>query len=522
MGTLRQAIVFSTIFAALLAVFITRQSRNEQAVSLSPLIRGRNQAVLFLALAESGQINVQLATAQALMEKHPKIEIHFASFPKVAEKVARVSSFALKKTSSAQEIMFHSLPGPDRIEAVQRQMNCSGPLECLAHPPGARGAAVLAQQIELALWSWSGEEHRAIYDRVIEITQQVDPAVVVVDYAFRPAIDATLKLNRLYLIISPLAMADLFGILQPYGGALWKYPSLGTGFSFPVPWYQIPENVYVTLRLAYNVFLNPATGASLSYLRENGIGSGGLFSSRPDVPFITQTLPEASIPLDLVPPNVTCAGAILLDSGSAEEQDPELVKWLQRSPTVVINLGSLFKYDEERARIMALAIRIVLEKTNVQFLWKVAKGSDFSDDFTRPLKEYSDQERVKIMDWLTIDTLPLLETGYVVASIHHGGSSSYNEAMAAGIPQVVIPLWEDHYNFAQLVEDLGLGIYATRGTAPNWTVNGLVDSFLKILDDSDVSAKIRQEAARIGHIARENPGRYVAAREIYKLIASGV
>ena len=186
----------------------------------------------------------------------------------------------------------------------------------------------------------------------------------------------------------------------------------------------------MTLRLAYNVFLNPLTGDTLTYLRENGIGSGGALSRRPDVPFILQTLPEASIPLEFVPPNVTCAGAILLDSGSAEEQDPELVKWLKQSRTVVVNLGSLFKYDEERARIMALAIRNVLEKTDVQVLWKMAKGFEFNDEFAVPLKEYLDQGRVKVTGWLTIDTFPLLESGYVVASVHHGGASSYNEAMA--------------------------------------------------------------------------------------------
>src|ERR1700678_4136462 len=106
----------------------------------------------------------------------------------------------------------------------------------------------------------------------------------------------------------------------------------------------------------------------------------------------------------------------------------------------------------------------------------MAKRSNFNDDFSLPLKDYLNQGRVRIMDWLTVDTLPLLETGYVVASIHHGGSSSYNEAMTyeleslnscslrnlltvsrASVPQVVIPTWEDHYNFAQMVWDLGLG-----------------------------------------------------------------
>ena len=68
---------------------------------------------------------------------------------------------------------------------------------------------------------------------------------------------------------------------------------------------------------------------------------------------------------------------------------------------------------------------------------------------------------------------------------------------------------------------MGLGIYATRGTAPNWTVDGLAGPFLKILDEGDAAAKIRKEAARIGHIARKDPGRYISARKIYEVIASG-
>jgi hypothetical protein len=59
------------------------------------------------------------------------------------------------------------------------------------------------------------------------------------------------------------------------------------------------------------------------------------------------------------------------------------VEWLHNVPTVVINVGSLFKYTEERARMMALAIQTVLDTTSVQFLWEMAKGSDFNDEFAR-------------------------------------------------------------------------------------------------------------------------------------------
>jgi hypothetical protein len=229
MSIFRRAAAIGSVLVALLAVSMTWKSiHNTEKNSI--LIRGNNDDVLFLALAESGQINVQLATAQAMMENYPDIKIHFASFPHVAEKVARVSSFARRKNPAAKTIEFHTLPGRDRIEAMMQNLHCQGALECLAHPPGARGAGILAQQLEFALWAWSGEEHLAIYHRTIEIIKHVDPAVVVVDFAFRPAVDATKKLNRLHAIISPLALADIFAPLQPYGSATWKYPALVHSF----------------------------------------------------------------------------------------------------------------------------------------------------------------------------------------------------------------------------------------------------------------------------------------------------
>lgn len=64
---------------------------------------------------------------------------------------------------------------------------------------------------------------------------------------------------------------------------------------------------------------------------------------RDDVPWITMTTDGAAIPVDVVPANVTCAGPIVLDAAPAEEQDPEMARWLKKAPTVMINLGSLVK-----------------------------------------------------------------------------------------------------------------------------------------------------------------------------------
>jgi hypothetical protein len=223
MPILRHASI-GVLLVALLAMIFGKLQTPEQ---LPKLERGANDdTILFFCLAESGQMNVELATAQALMEKHPDFKIHFASFPSVRDKVQRISSFARHRNPSVQEIVFHEIPGPDRLAAMQRQMNCTGPFDCLAHPPGVRGLDRLAQQLELALWPWSGEEHIAIYERSIDIIKEVEPVAVVIDFAFRPPLDAVERLNRLHAIISPLALADIFALQQPYGAGFWKYPAL--------------------------------------------------------------------------------------------------------------------------------------------------------------------------------------------------------------------------------------------------------------------------------------------------------
>lgn len=78
---------------------------------------------------------------------------------------------------------------------------------------------------------------------------------------------------------------------------------------------------------------------------------------------------------------------------------------------------------------MGLAIKDVLEKSDVQILWKYMKRSDYSDDFKLPLQQYLDSDRLRASNWLTVDPYSILETGNVVAFVHHGGSNCFHEAV---------------------------------------------------------------------------------------------
>ncbi|KAI0799053.1 hypothetical protein GGR55DRAFT_684348 [Xylaria sp. FL0064] len=524
MGRFRQMAATLAALAVLVAVFLARTSSSPK-FEPTPTVQGKNGTVLFLVNTEYGLSNVHLATSGALLEKHPGIDVHIASFPRLVSKVDKVSSLAQRKSKAAKNIKFHDLPGREYAEALSNQLGGAGrkSIRHLLHPPGIKGVNKIMRFIQPAMSPWDGGDHVAIYEKTKEIIEAVDPAVVVLDIAMRPAIDAVIQSDRLYTYLAPNVLADTFWIDQPLKSMFMKIPRVGCDFPSPLPWQKIPENIYFTARFIYGVFNRPDFNGTKDKLEAHGIRNSLTVKRPDDRPWLSQNMVEASIPLDVVPPNVTSTGPIIFDAEPAIGQDPELVAWLSRAPTVLVNLGSLFTYSEHHATTMALALEEVLAKTKVQVLWKMSVSEDVPEDFALPAiaKSLVDQGRLKVTKWLTVSPASILDTGHVVVSVHHGGANCYHEAIAAGIPQVVLPMWLDCYNYAQLAEDIGVGVYANRVSAPNWTVEGLRDSFLKVLEGEEEGRHIREKAARLGEIARRDPGRYVAAREIARLAGSG-
>ncbi|KAF4998688.1 hypothetical protein FGRMN_3014 [Fusarium graminum] len=441
------------LITALLAVPLAHFISSDVPSLHQPYIRGRNKTVLFITNSEHGLSNVHLATASALLVNHADIQIHFASFPSVEQKLERISSFAKRQFPSAGDITFHGLTGLTFAQAIVKEGRS------FISPPGWRGIAALAEHIQLWISPWTFENHIYLYRELEGIIDEVDPAVIVLDSWFRPAIDTTRKKNRQHAFVTPNTLVDHFLGMQP----LWRETvnkfSPSSGFSFPVPLRHVPENIYMNARYIYSATFTPDASEKKLRLREIGLEEPvNLFRiHRNDVPWITQNTEGAMISVDYVPQNVTCAGPILLSGAPASEQDPETANWLKRSPTILINLGSNLAYDEVRATAMSEAIAQLLSKTEVQVLWKFNKLGEYSDKALECLKPYAASGRVKMPTWLVADPASLLETGSIIASVHHGGSNCYHEAIAAGIPHVVLPLWADLYNYAALAEMSGVG-----------------------------------------------------------------
>jgi hypothetical protein len=183
--------------------------------------------------------------------------------------------------------------------------------------------------------------------------------------------------------------------------------------------------------LVFSVLRNPELSEKREYLKSNGLPNpADTFTLHEQAHlFLAQASPETEYPLPFVLENVVQCGPIFLSSAPASKQDPELSGWLGRAPTVLINLGSLFNYDEPSATEMARAIKELLGQTGVQVLWKFNKRNEFSDDFLLELSDEISAGRLRLEKWLSVDPAALLETGNIALSVHHGGANCYNEAI---------------------------------------------------------------------------------------------
>jgi UDP:flavonoid glycosyltransferase YjiC (YdhE family) len=82
-------------------------------------------------------------------------------------------------------------------------------------------------------------------------------------------------------------------------------------------------------------------------------------------------------------------------------------------------------------------------------------------------------------------------------------------------------MWADLYDYATRVEYLGIGVFGSPKSAPNWTAEEVWNAFLRVLDGGDESTRIKERARALGEVARKAGGRSTAAREIAKLARTG-
>ena len=220
----------------------------------------------------------------------------------------------------------------------------------------------------------------------------------------------------------------LFSLLFPKLALTISMRRLSSGFPFPLPWYYIPGNVYLIVRLLVTVIFNPRVRDIASHRKSHGIPKKQAFLKH--VPYLCPALPEIEFPY-VIPSNVTCCGPILLAVKSVSESDMELANWLRKRPTLLLNLGSHIVSSAVSVRELASGLRVVLDRfPHIQVLWKLKSGRHTNDSISEILARELTSGQIRVVKWLMVDPLAILQSGHVICSVHHGGANSFYEATA--------------------------------------------------------------------------------------------
>lgn len=452
--------------------------------------------ILFLTNSELGQASVILAVAQEVVLASGS-RVHLGSFPALAQSVP-------------EDVKFYCLPGRS-----MKQVFASNGEEFLPkHRPGLIGTSSgFAKAYSCVLAPWNGSEYALIFDACRHLIQDLEPALVVLDPLFSPAYDAAISLNHRCLVLSPNTFKDHATGSQPGLNSLYKVPCLGSGYSTPMGPLTVLFNICLLLALHINGHWSAPVKKLEEARRRRGIpgrlGSISMFDEPPlDLIFLLQSTPECDFPMH-VPSNLLGCGPILPSFLPLTESHAELAAWLNTGPTIVINMGSHVTHATRQiAEIMAAVASCMQKRVDLQVLWKLQ--SDVVPDVPAALLT-----RLRIVSWLpSTPTAILTASTSVCAYVYHGGSNSFHEAVAAGVPHVVCPVWLDTYDFATRVEHLGIGLWANRRSAPDVDRTGLESALDEVIDG--VGAEERRRKARIlaKLVGGVDSGRIFAANRI--------
>ncbi|KAL4978577.1 hypothetical protein BDW66DRAFT_158090 [Aspergillus desertorum] len=490
--------------------------------------------ILFVTNQELGQATVILSVAHEFLIRRSH-DVHIASFPqlelevtKLNAQAARAARAALLQSSSATAT-FHALPGRTMFEAAMckgSSSNSSSASWFNAHSIGFFGARQAYTMLCAVVMPWTGDEYIAVYRRCIEIIKGVQPSIVVIEPLLAQAIDACRTLGSKYAILSPNTAKD--HVVQPMLGNFWRFPVLCSGYSFPLPWKLILPNAFLAI-CAGLTFANSRVFKAIVE-RRHAEGITGPYpvmvcSAKNRTPVLIASRPEIDFPC-FVPDCITSCGPILRPCAPINEEHPELAKWLSKGSTVLVNMGSNVCFSRDQARKFADGLRMLLDaRPDIQVLWKLkpdrkVEAADWIPEAVKEIFDEVSSGRVRIEEWLPVEPICILQSGRICCMVHHGGANSYNEAIQAGVPQIVLPVWFDTYDFAARVEYLEVGVWGSKTSAP--AINGpeLGRAFLCVLH-SEESYTIRDNAKTIAAKLGSSEGRTTMASETVAWIGLG-
>ncbi|CAN8101544.1 unnamed protein product [Discula destructiva] len=497
--------------------------------------------ILFLCSSDYGQANVILATSYAILASGAPVELHIGSEHPTRPEVEATVRLADKSlpASAPHAIHFHGIDGVSHFRAMTRPQ--TGIMEAFDLPlPSFANAAVLMRRFSYAILPWEANELVDMYAQNVALLQELKPDLTVIDPLYCPGMTAARHLDIKWTVLAPNTIKDFATLAAPRGAALWKYPVAGSALPYPIPWSQIPINIGLTLILINRMLVDDRDKQLARRLREHAgddklelVSAGALGVSKAPPPGLRVMLAfseDLDYPLPVIPDHIIQCGPIVRYAPKLVDVDPALDAWLSRGPSVYVNLGTQLKMTPAQGLEFAFALRDFFDTTGpssrYQVLWKVkqdgSKGKEISWEgewaaVRETLQPEIDADRTRITAWVEADPCSILQSGHIVCSVHHGGANSHHEALAAGVPHVVLPGWLDCYDFGNRVELNGVGIRANKTAAPRWARGELGEALKEVLV-GDRAATFKENARKLAERHPEHAGRTKAARTMLEML----
>lgn len=213
-------------------------------------------------------------------------------------------------------------------------------------------------------------------------------------------------------------------------------------------------------------------------------GAHGLTETplRPDVEI--NISPESVESMSVTPDSVAPpALAALPMRHCADNGGAQLPTWLLRSgdrPRVAVTLGSITSTDGEGA----LLAKIVQAAENLDVELVVTPVPEKLPALPSPLPD-----NVRTVAWLPVSAL--LPT--CTLAVHHGGMGTTYVALAAGVPQLIIPVSGDQPYNAQVPQRLGVGEMLPLADASAESIEKHLRSLLEAPGYRNESTRVAQE-----------------------------
>jgi UDP:flavonoid glycosyltransferase YjiC (YdhE family) len=178
------------------------------------------------------------------------------------------------------------------------------------------------------------------------------------------------------------------------------------------------------------------------------------------------------------PPHVTLTGFPLFDESAHSAADPEVLAFLRAGdPPVVFTAGSAMQHASEFFRAAVEACTSTGRRAILL--------ARFADQIPSNLPD-----TIRHFSYVPFSRL----LPHAAVLVHHGGIGTTAQALAAGLPQLVMPLAHDQPDNAARLERLGVG-----RSLPPAQFNGpaVARALHELLDDPEVGPRARLLAERL-------------------------